>query len=243
MNERDAEQLGKAIRTRFEGDQVQCKLPNHRGFPRESYSLLTSTVLGIYNGFEKRWKHMPSLIRDNLREWLSEEVAARARVTEEDLSPDYEPEPEDVVYSLKPVNGRFRVNCPSQIDIFNLQEGNRSQRQGSQRRQQAGEETEKLSRKFQQTTAKTDWISNGDSICGGIRGMGSSPLGNKSPLQPSENASDEEQEKEQESGESGESGEGNDEVGKEDGDTVSSPWTNRDILFVQSGLIKHGPIG
>jgi hypothetical protein len=55
-------------------------------------------------------------------------------VTEEDLSPDYEPEPDDVVYTLKPVNGRFKVNCPSQIDIFNLQEGNRSQRQGSQRR-------------------------------------------------------------------------------------------------------------
>jgi hypothetical protein len=36
MNERDADQLGKAIRTRFEGDQVQCKLPNHRAFPKES---------------------------------------------------------------------------------------------------------------------------------------------------------------------------------------------------------------
>jgi hypothetical protein len=162
---------------------------------------------------------MPPPIRDNLREWLSEEVAARARITEEDLSRDYEPEPDDVVYTLKPVNGRFKVNCPSQIDIFNLQEGN------------------------------IDRVSNRDSICGGISEMGFSPLGNKSPLQPSENASDEEQESEEnhgsrESGEGGEGGEGDDEVRKEeDDDMVSSPWTNPDILFVQSRLITHGPIG
>jgi hypothetical protein len=63
----------------------------------------------IYTGFVNRWKKMPLHIRDNLRELLSERLAGKAHIYEEELGPGYEPELDTNIYRIKPVSGRFSV--------------------------------------------------------------------------------------------------------------------------------------
>ncbi len=67
------------------------------------------TMTDIYTGFVKRWEKMPLHIRDNLRELLSERLAEKAHLYEEELGPGYEPELDTNVYRIKPVSGRFSV--------------------------------------------------------------------------------------------------------------------------------------